>query len=89
MLAVSQVYLELLFRAGVEAEVRLIRKVIRVEYHTDETCLGNKCLRLLRLTAINPRIFPIAHFCFRVSIYDLRIPSFTLVKSYLPLAYNI
>lgn len=68
MLAVTQIYLELLLGAGVETEVRLIGEVVRVEEDPDETRLRDKGLRLLRLAAKDTRILAVVDLGLGVSI---------------------
>lgn len=72
MLAVPQVHLELLLGARIEAKVRLIGEIVRVEDHSHEAGLADERLRLLGLAAIHARVLPIAHLGFCVPIYDLK-----------------
>jgi len=72
MLAVPEIHLELLLGARVEAKVRLIGEIVRVEDHSHEARLADERLRLLGLAAIDARVLAIAHLGFRVAVYDLK-----------------
>jgi len=71
VLAISEVYLELRFGARVEAEVRLVGEVVRVEDHPHEASLADEGLWLLGLAAVDAWILAIAHLGLRIAVYDL------------------
>ena len=73
VLAISEVDVELLFGPRVEAEVSLVGEVVRVEKELDEARLRDERLRLLGLTAEEPRLFSVAHFRLRVTVHDLQV----------------
>lgn len=72
MLAVSQIYLKLLLGARIEAEVRLIGEIVRVEDHPHEAGLADEGLRLFGLAAVDTRVLAIAHLRLRVAVDDLK-----------------
>lgn len=72
MLTISQIHLELLFGAGIEAKVRLIGKVVRVKDHSYKAGLANEGLRLFGLAAVNARVLAIAHLGLCIAVYDLK-----------------
>ena len=72
MLTVPQIHLKLLFCSGIETEVRLVREIVRVEQHLDETRLRDECLWLLRLAAEHTRILSVAYVSLCVAIHNLK-----------------
>ena len=73
VLAVPQVHFELLLSTRIEAEVRLVREVVRVEQHFDKTRFWNERLGLLRLSTEEPRIFPVTYVCLGIAINNLKL----------------
>lgn len=61
MLTIPQIYLVLLLCSRIEAEVGLIREVVREEDKFDKGGLRDKRLRLFYFPAEESRLLPVGH----------------------------
>lgn len=82
MLAVAEVHIVLLLRPRVEAEVSLVREVVRVEEQLNKASLRDEGLRLLCLPAEQTGVFTITKLSLSVAIHDLKRKQAGIVITY-------
>jgi hypothetical protein len=72
VLAIAKIYFKLLLCSRIEAEVGLVREIVRVELHFDKASLGDESLWLFNLTTKHSRVSAVTDLSLGVAINDLK-----------------